>query len=258
MSLNNHLALVTGASSGLGQDFARQLAAAGCDVVLVARREENLMRLAEDIQSKTGRQAIVRRCDLGSPAERASLVADFPRVDILVNNAGLGVYGRFAESSWDRVSEMLEVDVAALTHLTHLFLPGMRERGWGRILQVASTAAFQPCPSYAAYAAAKSYVLNFSLALHHELKGSGVSCTTLCPGPTATEFFEVSGHKLGALQRNSVMSAEQVAAIGVKAMEKSQPYVVAGAMNTLMAWSVRLLPLTLAVAIADRVTRSGN
>lgn len=258
MPLNNRHALITGASAGLGQEFARQLAVAGCDVVLVARREESLRRLAEDIEAQSGRAATVRPCDLSSAEQRTALAAEFPKIDILVNNAGLGIFGRFSESSWEQISTMLEVDIGALTHLTHLFLPGMRERGWGRVLQVASTGSFQPCPNYAAYAAAKSYVLNFSLAVNHELKGSGVTCTTLCPGPTATEFFDVSGQTLTAFQRQTMMTPQRVVGIGLNAMQKSTPYVVAGGLNSILAFSTRLLPMSLATAIADRLMKAHN
>lgn len=248
----NRLALVTGASSGLGADFARQLAKAGADVILVARRRPSLEKLAAEI----GPQARVYACDLSSAQEREQMMAAFPDLDILVNNAGLGVYGSFAEADWSQLDSMLEVDIRALTHLTHLVLPVMKKRGWGRILQVASTASFQPCPSYAAYAAAKSYVLNFSLALDHELKGSGVRCSTLCPGVTATEFFQVSGQHLTPFQRRSMMKSPEVAAIGLQALEKGQPYIVAGLLNTMLALSSRMSPLGWATAIAGYLMKA--
>lgn len=247
----NRLALVTGASSGLGADFARQLARAGAEVVLIARRRDSLEKLAQEI----GSRARVYVCDLSSPQQREELAAHFPQADILVNNAGLGVYGRFAESNWSQVDTMLEVDIAALTHLTHLFAAAMKGRGWGRILQVASTAAFQPCPGYAAYGAAKSYVLHFSLALDHELRGSGVRCITLCPGVTATEFFEVAGQKLTPFQRGSMMKSPQVVAAGLKALERGRPYVVAGRLNGWLAQLSRFTPLSWAAAITDRLMK---
>ncbi len=255
MSYNNRLALVTGASAGLGVDFARQLAEAGCDLVLVARRQENLERLADEIEQGTGRRPVVRPCDLSSAEERQKVAQDFPEVDILINNAGVGVFGRFADSEWDRVAQMVEVDIAALTHLTHLFLPGMKERKWGRILQVASTAAFQPCPSLASYAASKSYVLNFSLALDHELKGSGVVSSCLCPGATATEFVEVSGQQLSDFMRRSQMTSPEVVEIGLKGLEQGRPYVIAGRMNAFLAFSTRFMPVGLVTAISDFILR---
>lgn len=248
----NRLALVTGASSGLGADFARQLAQAGAEVILVARRRQSLEKLAEEI----GPQARAYPCDLSSASDREQLMAAFPNLDILVNNAGLGIYGSFSEVDWSQLDSMLEVDIRALTHLTHLALPVMKKRGWGRILQVASTASFQPCPSYAAYAAAKSYVLNFSLALDHELKGTGVRCSTLCPGVTATEFFQVSGQQLTPFQRRSMMKSPEVAAIGLRALENGQPYVVAGRMNRLLALSSRMSPLSWATAIAGYLMKA--
>lgn len=255
MRFHDRLALVTGASSGLGADFARQLARRGCNLVLVARRQAALEKLAEEIRQETGRTVTVASCDLSSPQQRQELAQKFPEVDILVNNAGLGVYGAFTEAPWEQLSQMLEVDIQALTHLTHLWAPRMKARGWGRVLQVASTASFQPCPSYAAYAASKAYVLNFSLALNHELKGSGVACTTLCPGVTATEFFQVSGQKVNFFQRKSMMTSDQVVRIGLEALQSGKPYAIAGRLNTLMALSARFLPTTWVTAIAARLMR---
>lgn len=255
MSLKNRWALVTGASSGLGADFARQLAARGVNLILVARRQEALEKLALELRP-SGIQVQVVPCDLSSSQSRQNLLAQVEQVDILVNNAGLGVYGAFADADWDKLSQMLEVDVAALTHLTHLFLPQMRSRSWGRILQVASTASFQPCPSYAAYAATKAYVLNFSLALNYELRHSGISVTTLCPGVTATEFFEVSGQKVNFFQRQSMMTSAEVVRQGLEALEARRSYVIAGRLNTLLALSARFMPTSWVTAVAARLMKS--
>ena len=150
---------------------------------------------------------------------------------------------------------MLEVNVVALTHLTHLVLPGMRRVGWGRIMQVASIAGFQPTPSYAVYGATKAQIVSFGVALNHELRGSGVTCTTLCPGTTQTEFFSVAGQKMNQMQRASVMSSERVAVIGVDAMLARSPIVVAGRANGLSALGGRLLPPAIAARIAARLMR---
>ena len=255
MSFHHRLALVTGASSGLGSDFARQLAQAGCDLVLVARRHENLERLADEIAQETGRRPLVRACDLSSAEQRQALVEDVPVVDILINNAGVGVFGRFADSEWERVSQMVEVDITALTHLTHLYLPGMKERGWGRILQVASTAAFQPCPSLASYAAGKSYVLNFSLALNHELKGSGVTSSCLCPGATVSEFTEVSGQELSEFMKRGQMTPAEVVKVGLEGLERGRAYTIPGKMNALLAFSTRFLPTSFLTALTDVILK---
>ena len=252
-------ALVTGASSGLGADFARILAAEGATLVLVARRAEALTQLAEEIRSKHGTGVEVLPADLADPAARAALPARLAAaglaVDILVNNAGFGVFGNFAGSDWSRVAQMLEVDVVALTHLTHLFLPGMRARRRGRVLLVASTAAFQPTPNYAVYAASKAYVLSFGVALNQELRGSGVNVTTLSPGVTRTEFHLVSGQRNNRFVERTAMSSEAVARIGIRALLAGRTGVVAGVGNAALAASTRLAPRSLAAALAARIMR---
>jgi short-subunit dehydrogenase len=257
--LKGRTALVTGASSGIGADFARELAGRGAALVLVARRAEALQRLAGELE-KSGTQARVAPADLSDPAARnrlhAELEASGTRIDILVNNAGFGVFGPFVESDWSRVAAMLEVDVVALTHLTHLFLPGMLAGSWGRILLVASTAAFQPTPVYAVYGAGKAYVLSFGIALHQELRRTGVSCTTICPGPTETEFFQVAGQRETMFHRLSVMPSQAVARQGITAMLARRPSAVAGRMNALMALSTRLTPRGWAAGIAHAMMKN--
>ncbi len=253
--LDGHTALVTGASSGIGADIARVLARRGASLVLVARRADPLNRLAEELGQACGAAVKVRPADLGDAADRAALGNAMEGVDILVNNAGLGVYGPFADAPWERIQRMLEVNVVALSQLTHLALPGMRRAGWGRIMQVASIAAFQPTPSYAAYGATKAQILSFGVALNHELRGSGVTCTTLCPGTTQTEFFSVAGQRMNRMQRASVMTSEAVARIGVDAMLRRSPVVVAGQANALSALGGRMLPPALAARIAARLMR---
>jgi len=257
--LKGRTALVTGASSGIGADFARELAARGAKLVLVARRAEPLQRLAQEL-AKSGAEARVAPADLSDPAARkrlhAELAASGTGVDILINNAGFGVFGPFANSDWARVAEMLEVDMVALTHLTHLFLPEMLARSWGRVLLVSSTAAFQPTPIYAVYGAGKAYVLSFGVALHQELRGSGVSCTTLCPGVTDTEFFAVAGQRQTVFHRLSMMSSRAVARQGIAALLARRPSVVAGRMNALMALGTRLTPRSWAAALAERMMKN--
>ncbi len=253
--LGGHTALVTGASSGIGAAIARVLAARGAALVLVARRVDALERLAGELRQANGATVTVRRADLADENERAALGAELSGIDILVNNAGLGVYGPFSDASWEQIRRMLEVNVVALAHLTHLVLPTMRQAGWGRILQVASTAAFQPVPSYAAYGATKAHILSFGIALNHELRGSGVSCTTLCPGVTDTEFFGVAGQTMNSFQRASIMDSDAVARVGVTAMLQRRPFVVAGRANALTALGGRITPPDLAARLAARVMR---
>ena len=257
--LKGRTALVTGASSGIGADFARELAAQGCHLVLVARRAEALEALARELRDG-GIKVSVMPADLSAGATREQLLRDVEaaglQVDVLVNNAGFGVFGDFADTAWARLDQMLQLDVVGLTHLTHLFVPAMIGRGYGRILQVGSTGAFQPSPGYAAYAAAKSYVLNFGIALNHELKDKGVSCTVLNPGVTATEFFAVSGQKFTWYQRSTVMQPRVVAGIGVRAMATRKPSVVAGFLNKMMAFSTRLSPRPMTAAIAHELMKN--
>lgn len=184
--LSGRTSPVTGASSGLGSDFAHQLAADGADLILVARRQELLETVAADIRRDHGVRVDVMTVDLAGAREQlAADLRDRGRpVQVLINNAGFGVFGDFRETDWARLQAMLEVDVVALTHLTRLFVNDMVACGEGYIMRIASTGAFQPTPTYAAHSAAKSYVLSFGHALHFELRGTGVSCTTVCPGVT--------------------------------------------------------------------------
>jgi short-subunit dehydrogenase len=181
-------ALITGASSGIGLDLARLFAADGHDVVLIARSEDKLREVAQELTAKHGVVAHVIAADLAKADAPQSIFDRAPAIDILVNNVGFGTSGKFAETDLRAELDMIQVNIAALTHLTKLFLPPMLQRGHGRFLNVASTAAFQPGPLMAVYYATKAYVLSFSEAIAEELSGTGVSVTVLCPGPTATGF----------------------------------------------------------------------
>ena len=252
-------ALVTGASSGLGVAFARELARRGWSLVLVARSEAPMQQLALELRAD-GTDVHVRPADLADAAAReqlvAALAADGIAIDALVNNAGFGVFGNFADTDWARLENMLMVDIVALTHLTRLVLPGMRERKFGHVLQVASTGAFQPTPTYAAYSAAKSYVLEFSYALHAELRGSGVHCTVVSPGVTATQFLEVSGQRPTWYQRLTLMQAPAVARRGIDAMLAGRAGVVTGWVNAVMAHSTRLMPRSVSARVAGWLMRN--
>lgn len=260
VSLAGKTALVTGASSGLGVDFARELAQRGCSLILVARREELLKKLQAELQERHGVSAMVVTLDLGDPAAPQmlydTLKARNVAVDILVNNAGFGVYGPELDIPWDKTRQMLMLDIVALTHLTKLFARDMVRRGLGYILQVASIGAYQPSPTYAAYSAAKSYVRSFSQALNFELRGTGVSSTAVCPGITATEFLQVSGQKPTAYQRLMMMTSAQVAGIGIRAMLKRRYNVVPGFLNWLVSVFTFITPDPLNAATASRLMKN--
>lgn len=247
-------ALVTGASSGIGAEIARGLAARGANLVLVARRAERLESLAGDLR-QFGVKVDVAPADLADPAAREALAGQHQEIDILVNNAGLGAHGPFAETEWARTARIIEVNITALTHLTRLFAPGMAARGYGRILMVASTAAFQPVPLYAVYAASKAYVTSFGTALNVEMEGKDVKVTTLCPGTTETEFFEVASQRKTGFARRMMMPAAEVARIGLDGLAKGRDTVVAGSMNAAMAAGTRFAPRGLTARIAYRIMK---
>ena len=246
------IALITGASAGLGVDFARQLSAKGHRLVLVARRKERLDALAAELGN-----ARTIALDLGEEGAADRLMADLAahgeRVDLLVNNAGFGLAGRFAELDGQRQRRMIDLNCGALTELAHAVLPGMIERKAGAILNVASTAAFQPGPGMAVYFATKAFVLSFSEALHEEVRGHGVTVTALCPGPTATEFGEVAGFKgNGAFDKMSADSSSVVRA-GLAALDKGRALVIPGLVNNVGAQAHRFLPRALLRKIAGSI-----
>ena len=251
--LSGKTALVTGASSGLGVDFARELARRGCNVVLVARREDRLKQLKSELESAYGITARVVTLDLSDPAAPPALFDQLKNqhvtVDVLINNAGYGCFGNFVDIPWEKEQQMLQLDIVALTHLTKLFARDMVKRKFGYILQIASIGAYQPSPTYAAYSAAKSYVRSFSQALNYELRGTGVSSTVISPGVTATEFLQVAGQKQTWFHRATMMTSAEVAAVGVKAMLKRRYSVVPGFMNWLTALLTNITPDPINAAI---------
>jgi uncharacterized protein len=259
--LKGRTALVTGASSGIGVDFARELARRGVNLVLVARRRDALEGVAKEMRDSYGIEVRVKPVDLSEAPSRdrlyGELEAEGCNVDMLLNNAGFGLFGGFVESNWERVNQMLQVDMVALSHLTRLFTPGMIRRRWGRILLIAaSTGAFQPSPTYAAYGAAKSYVLSLGVALNRELRDTGVSCTVACPGVTATEFFQVSGQRQTLYQRMTIMPSTMVANVALTALVAQRPLIVIGRLNAFMAWSTRFMPRTWSAALAYRLMKN--
>lgn len=255
--LQGKTALITGASSGLGTEFAWQFAERGCSLILVARRIEKLQELGSAIlgQFRVSVELIVMDLTEDQAPSRlyAKIKGNGQVVDILVNNAGLGLFGRFWETSWEDLHRMLELDIVALTHLTHLFTADMVERNSGYILLIGSTGSFQPTPTYAAYSAAKSYVLSLGEALHYEIRHTHVKCTVLCPGPTRTEFFTVAGQQLTTFQRFTMMDGKDVARIGINALLKGRSSVVSGWSNRFMAWGTRLLSRQALAGISARL-----
>jgi short-subunit dehydrogenase len=246
--------MVTGASSGLGVDFSRELARREVNLILVARRGERLSQIADELRREFGVEVDVVPTDLSTQntveALHRQLSEKSRAVDILVNSAGFGVHGEFLENLWERERAMIEVDVIALVHLSKLLAADMVKRGYGRILQVASTAAYQPVPTYAVYGACKAFVLSFGEALNHELRGSGVTCTVLSPGVTETEFQQVAGHEYTRYMRLTQMTSPDVARIGIEAMLGGRSSVVAGIHNAVMVASVRFTPRRIVTALA--------
>jgi short-subunit dehydrogenase len=247
------VALVTGASSGIGLELARLLAADGFDLVMVARNSQQLEQLAEDFRRRHGIAAHVSATDLSQPGAAAALWTELVDrrfvVDILVNNAGTGLYGPFAEQDGAAIERMVTLNVSALTTLTRLALPAMLSRGWGRMLNVASIVAYQPGgPRMAAYYATKSYVLSFSKGLAREVRGSGVSVTALCPGPTHTSFEEKSGVNRTVLYRRGfAMDPLDVARAGYRGMMRKQMVVIPGLATKILAFAGELPPRRIAL-----------
>ena len=254
LELANQTALVTGASSGLGVDFARQLASRGANLILVARREDQLKAVAAEIETDYAVQVQTIPMDLAVPGAPQVLYDQLQQrgihIDVLVNNAGFGIYGNFAEVPWEREKAMLDIDVITLTHMTKLFVQDMLAHKSGYILQVSSIGAYQPSPTYGTYSAAKAYVLMMGEALNYELRNSGVSVTVVSPGVTATEFLKVSGQSPSLYQRVMMMDSASVTRIGIEAMLHRRSSVIPGFMNSLAAFSTRLMPRRMQAAVA--------
>ena len=243
----NDWALITGASCGIGLELAKLFAAGRFNLVLVARNETRLNQVAKELQAAHGIQARVLAKDLSvptAPREIFDALRDTP-ISILVNNAGFGLYDPFAESDLGAQTAMIQVNLAALVELTHLFLQPMLARRGGRILNVASIAAFQPGPNVSVYYASKAFVYSFSYALAEELKHTGITVTALCPGTTRTEFFERAGMRLPG--RWPVMDAQTVAEIGYRGLMRGKRVVIPGVFNRIAATLAKLAPARLAV-----------
>ena len=258
-ALRSHpLALITGASGGIGLEFARQLAAAGHDLVLVARSEGKLRELAGELERSHGVRVQVFARDLARPGVASELAATLEdrglAVDVLINNAGYGLFGAFVETELQTELDMIQLNIVALTELSKHVARSMKARGRGRILNVASTASFQPGPLMAVYYASKAYVLSFSEALASELEGSGVTVTALCPGPTASGFqaaAALEGSKLVAGKK--LPTAAEVAAYGLRSLRSGRTVAIPGARNWMLAQSVRLMPRRTVTRMVKRV-----
>ncbi|HEX9771952.1 MAG TPA: SDR family oxidoreductase [Steroidobacteraceae bacterium] len=253
-------AVVTGASGGIGLELARNLAAEGHPLVLVARGREKLETLAAEVKRDHGVDALVIATDLSEPEAADRIVTRLREANItpqvLVNNAGFGLYGLHAEADLAEEQAMLNLNVTTLTRLTKLLLPGMLAARSGRILNVASTAAFQPGPYMAVYYATKAYVLSYSEALAQELAGTGVSVTALCPGPTASGFQDKAAMRDSALVKDRRLpSAKDVADYAVKAMNRGQRVAIHGAMNWLLAQSIRFTPRRVVTWLVAKMSR---
>jgi short-subunit dehydrogenase len=254
---------VTGASAGIGMDIARELAARGHGVTLVARRKERLTKLAKELKREHGIRAETVGCDLASPAARHRMIATIEkrglRVDVLVNNAGFGSGGRFQDLDQESELQMVRTNIEAVVDLCGHYVPLMVDRGSGAVLNVASVAAYQPVPRQATYAATKAFVLSFSEALHFDVRGAGVTVTAVCPGPVKTEFGEVAGMDDELFEMPGlVLSPAQVAAAAVSGFEKGRRTVVPGPINVASSVGGRLAPRRLLLEIVDRLYPVGK
>lgn len=255
-------ALITGASFGIGLELSRIFAREGYSLVLVARSADKLRQLASELEKAHGTRSLILATDLAAPGAPAYVLDQTTRaditVDVLVNNAGFGQFGLFAENDLEECLKQIQLNATTLTHLTRLFLPGMIERKSGRILNVASTAAFQAGPLMAVYYATKAYVLHFTEGIANELKGTGVTATCLCPGATITEFHKRANMTDIQLLRFGAMDARTVAEDGYLAMVAGKPVVISGFKNWLLAQSVRFSPRQLVTAVARKLQETRN
>jgi uncharacterized protein len=259
VSRKHPIALITGASAGIGLEFALRLAERHYDLILTARRRDRLDELARRLRAEHGGMRVeIVVADLADPGAPEAIAAEVARlemhIELLVNNAGFGTHGRFETLPPEREGDEITVNVAALVALTHAFLPGMLERGRGGVINVASTAAFQPVPYMAVYAATKAFVRSFSEALHEEVRARGVRVLALCPGPTATEFFAADV----AAPRGPVRTVRDVVTTGLRAYDAGAPVVIDGLNNQLLIALSNLIPRRWATRIAGKIMEPGK
>lgn len=250
-------ALITGAASGLGYELAILLAKDNHRLVLVDIDKEGLNKAKEQLEHDFSVEVIPLLKDLSRTDIAQDIINDIKdiQVDVLINNAGFGVFGTFESTNWERESAMLNVHIMTATHLTKLVLEGMVKRGSGKILNMSSLAAFQPGPLMSIYYASKGYMLSFSEAIANELKGTGVTVTAVCPGPTKTEFQKTVSEEASSNNKINfnMASAKEVAAYGYKAMKKGKPYAIPGSFNKFLAMLPRFLPRNSAVSIVRKL-----
>lgn len=247
-------ALITGASSGLGVEFARQLAARGANLVLVARRLDRLTAVAAEIKRDYGVSVTTISRDLSTPRAGTVLLADIARrkiqLDVVINNAGFGTYGSFAGEDPDRIADEVSLNVGAVVDISRAALPGMLARNTGAIINVASTAAFQPLSNFATYAATKAFVLSFTEALWGETEHTGVHVLALCPGATATEFFDVAGSDAVT---GPMAPASEVIATALTALDRREPSVIHGSNNRFAPFAMRFASRKAVIRLARKV-----
>lgn len=258
---HSRTALITGASGGLGFYFAKLFARDGYDVVLVARGEQKLLDLKAELEEKYDIKAYVLVKDLSIPSSVEEIFSftkeNGIEVSVLVNNAGFGDFGEFSKINWDKQRNMIQVNVTSLAHLTKLYLPDMIEKGYGRVLNVASVASFEAGPLMSVYYASKAFVLSFSEALAVELKNTGVKVCALCPGPTATGFEDAAEAKASGLFKNlKVARADKVAEFGYKKLMKGRVVVIPGLGNKFLPFAVRFAPRCLVRNMVYKIQKS--
>ncbi len=252
------LALVTGASSGIGKSFAEALAARGTDLILVARNQGRLEELAEELRRRHGRDVLVLPADLEDPEDLRRVeqhLHEDARIDLLVNNAGYGVTGQFADLPFDRSRGQIDCNIVALTRLTHAALSTMKPSRRGGIINIASGAAFLPTPQISVYCATKAYVVNFSLALNEELRPHGVSCLVVCPGFTRTEFQTRANYDTSAMPSFVWQTADDVVRESLDAYDRGDAMLVTGLQNRLTMLVTNLIPKPWLASLAGRFGR---
>jgi len=258
-SIKGKFSLVTGASSGLGVDFAKILAEKGSNLILVARREDLLKKHQEEIKAKFNVQVEIIAMDLGTkeaPQHLYKLIKEKNiDVDILINNAGFGIHDDFINIPWEKEESMLNLNIITVVNLTKLFVKDMIAKKYGYVLNIASVAAYQAVPTYACYGASKSFILNFSEAIRNELKNTNVKISVLSPGPTKTEFFEVAGAGNNKYKDYAMMESNKVARMGIDGMLNGKATVIPGFFNFMGAFSSKILPRNLITVLTGKMMK---
>jgi len=253
------MTLITGASSGLGKDYTIEYAKRKQDLILIARRLDRLVLLQEELQKSYGINVLVYQVDLSDPKQIENFITQFPKdifINRLINNAGFGFHGAFEEYSQETLSSMVEVNISALNHLTHHFIPMMKENHEGEILNVASMAAYTPGPFMAEYYATKAYVLSLSMALHEELKPYGIKVSTVCPGPTKTEFGIAAHYKhQDGIESTFSMDSLPVVLTSMRALEKNKSVSIPGVSNKILHIMMKILPRKVGAKVVMRIQK---